>query len=143
MIKIQIKFIEIANEWMHRCVMKNVRKIKIRLENIWIDLIRSIYAPHRNDLGFILTSGANLDRKARWFWAVLSHRAASSDTISRNISLLLSLHTVAMGYITNLEMDFIMALDLLTIAELSIPSNISVPGVVASIKIWYNLIPWP
>ena len=26
--------------------MGNVRKIKIKLENIWIDLIRSIYAPY-------------------------------------------------------------------------------------------------
>ena len=34
---------------MHGCVMENVRKIKIKLENIWIDLIRSIYAPYRND----------------------------------------------------------------------------------------------
>ena len=25
--------------------MENVQKIKIKLENIWIDLIRSIYAP--------------------------------------------------------------------------------------------------
>ena len=31
---------------MHECVMENVRKIKIKLENIWIDLIRSIYAPY-------------------------------------------------------------------------------------------------
>ena len=36
MIENQIKFIEIAKEWMHGCVM----------ENIWIDLIRSIYAPY-------------------------------------------------------------------------------------------------
>ena len=27
-------------------MMENVRKIKIKLENIWIDLIRSIYAPY-------------------------------------------------------------------------------------------------
>ena len=26
--------------------MENVQKIKIKLENIWIDLIRSIYAPY-------------------------------------------------------------------------------------------------
>ena len=26
--------------------MENVRKIRIELENIWIDLIRSIYAPY-------------------------------------------------------------------------------------------------
>ena len=31
---------------MHGCVMENVRKIKVKLENIWIDLIRSIYAPY-------------------------------------------------------------------------------------------------
>ena len=31
---------------MHRCVMENVRKIKIKLENIWIDLMRSIFAPY-------------------------------------------------------------------------------------------------
>ena len=30
--------------------MENVRKIKIKLENIWIDLIRSIYAPYRNPM---------------------------------------------------------------------------------------------
>ena len=30
-------------DWMHGCVMENVRKIKIKLENIWIDLIKSIY----------------------------------------------------------------------------------------------------
>ena len=30
---------------MHGCMMENVQKIKIKLENIWIDLIRSIYAP--------------------------------------------------------------------------------------------------
>ena len=28
--------------------MENVQKIKIKLENIWIDLIRSIYAPYRD-----------------------------------------------------------------------------------------------
>ena len=28
-------------------MMENVQKIKIKLENIWIDLIRSIYAPYR------------------------------------------------------------------------------------------------
>ena len=27
-------------------MMENVQKIKIKLENIWIDLIRSIYAPY-------------------------------------------------------------------------------------------------
>ena len=26
--------------------MENVQKIKIKLDNIWIDLIRSIYAPY-------------------------------------------------------------------------------------------------
>ena len=45
-VKNQIKFIEVAKEWMHGCVMENVRKIKMKLENIWIDLIRSIYAPY-------------------------------------------------------------------------------------------------
>ena len=29
---------------MHRWMMENVHKIKTKLENIWIDLIRSIYA---------------------------------------------------------------------------------------------------
>ena len=43
----QIKYLEVVKEWMHGCVMKNVWKIKIKLENIWIDLIRSIYAPYR------------------------------------------------------------------------------------------------
>ena len=33
--------------------MENVRKIKIKLENIWIDLIRSIYAPYKKDLVFL------------------------------------------------------------------------------------------
>ena len=42
----QIKFIDVAKKWMHGCVMENVQKIKIKLENIWIDLIRSIYAPY-------------------------------------------------------------------------------------------------
>ena len=28
-------------------MMKNVYKIKIKLENIWIDLIKGIYAPYR------------------------------------------------------------------------------------------------
>ena len=27
--------------------VENTRKIKIKLENIWIDLIRSIYAPYK------------------------------------------------------------------------------------------------
>ena len=36
-------------EWMHGCVMENVRKIKIKLENIRIDLIRSIYAPYNSN----------------------------------------------------------------------------------------------
>ena len=49
-VKNQIKFIEVVKEWMHGYVMENVRKIKIRLENIWIDLIRSIYAPYREFL---------------------------------------------------------------------------------------------
>ena len=31
---------------MHRWMMENVQKIKIKLENIWIDLIRGIYAPY-------------------------------------------------------------------------------------------------
>ena len=39
----QIKFIDIVHRWM----MENVYKIKIKLENIWIDLIRGIYAPYR------------------------------------------------------------------------------------------------
>ena len=43
----KIKFIEVVKEWMHGCVMKNVCKIKIKLENICIDLIRSIYAPYK------------------------------------------------------------------------------------------------
>ena len=43
----QIKFIDVAKEWMHGCVIENVRKIEIKLENIRIDLIRSIYAPYR------------------------------------------------------------------------------------------------
>ena len=34
---------------MHGCVMENVQKVKIKLENIWIDLIRSIYAPYMDD----------------------------------------------------------------------------------------------
>ena len=38
----------VAKEWMHRWMMENVYKIKIKLENIWIDLIRGIYAPYRN-----------------------------------------------------------------------------------------------
>ena len=42
----QIKLVDVAKEWMHGCVMKNVQKIKIKLENNWIDLIRSIYAPY-------------------------------------------------------------------------------------------------
>ena len=42
----QIKFIDVAKEWMHRWMMENVYKIKIKLENIWIDLIRGIYAPY-------------------------------------------------------------------------------------------------
>ena len=31
---------------MHECVMENVWKIKIKLENICVDLMRSIYAPY-------------------------------------------------------------------------------------------------
>ena len=46
MIKNQIKIIEIVKEWMHGCVIENTRKIKIKMENIWVDLIRSIYAPY-------------------------------------------------------------------------------------------------
>ena len=46
MMENQIKFIDVAKEWMHGCVMENVQNIKIKLENIWIDLIRSIYAPY-------------------------------------------------------------------------------------------------
>ena len=42
----QIKFIDVAKEGMHRWMMKNVHKIKIKLENIWIDLIMGIYAPY-------------------------------------------------------------------------------------------------
>ena len=45
-VKNQIKFIEVAKGWMHGCVMENVRKMKIKMENIWIDLIRSIYIPY-------------------------------------------------------------------------------------------------
>ena len=37
---------DVVKEWMHRWVMENVYKIKIKLENIWIDLIRGIYAPY-------------------------------------------------------------------------------------------------
>ena len=33
-----MKFIDVAKEWMHGCMMENVQKIKIKLENIWIDL---------------------------------------------------------------------------------------------------------
>ena len=32
---------------MHGCVMENIQKIKIKLENIWIDLMRSIYALYK------------------------------------------------------------------------------------------------
>ena len=32
---------------MHRWMMENVHKIKIKLENIWIDLIMGIYAPYK------------------------------------------------------------------------------------------------
>ena len=39
-----------AKEWMHRWMMENVQKIKIKLENIWIDLIRGIYAPYNIDI---------------------------------------------------------------------------------------------
>ena len=46
MVENQIKFIDVAKEWMHRWMMKNVHKIKIKLENIWIDLIMGIYAPY-------------------------------------------------------------------------------------------------
>ena len=42
----QIKFIEVVKEWIHGCVMENFRKTKIKLENIWIDIIRSIYTPY-------------------------------------------------------------------------------------------------
>ena len=42
----KIKFIDVAKEWMHRWMMENVYKIKIKLENIWIDLIMGIYAPY-------------------------------------------------------------------------------------------------
>ena len=31
--------------------MKNVHKIKIKLENIWIDLIMGIYAPYTTSIG--------------------------------------------------------------------------------------------
>ena len=44
-----MKFIDVAIEWMHRWMMENVHKIKIKLENIWIDLIRGIYAPYTKD----------------------------------------------------------------------------------------------
>ena len=37
---------DVAKEWMHRWMMENVHKIKIKLENIWIDLILGIYAPY-------------------------------------------------------------------------------------------------
>ena len=37
---------DVAKEWMHRWMMENVHKIKIKSENIWIDLIRGIYAPY-------------------------------------------------------------------------------------------------
>ena len=30
----QIKFIDVAKQWMHECVMENVQKIKIKWENI-------------------------------------------------------------------------------------------------------------
>ena len=63
MIKIQIKFIEVAKEWMHGCVMENIRKIKIKLENIWIDLIRSIYAPY---IAPILWHGCHQAPKFPW-----------------------------------------------------------------------------
>ena len=46
--KNQIKFMEVTKEWMHGCVMENVQRVKIELENIWIDLMRSIYAPYNN-----------------------------------------------------------------------------------------------
>ena len=45
----QIKFIDVAKEWMYRWMMKNVHKIKIKLENIWIDLIMGIYAPYNQN----------------------------------------------------------------------------------------------
>ena len=34
--------------------MENVRKIKIKLENIWIDLLRSIYAPYKERMNFAI-----------------------------------------------------------------------------------------
>ena len=41
---------------MHGCVMENVQKIKIKLRNIWIDLIRSIYAPYKDSLWYDIRS---------------------------------------------------------------------------------------
>ena len=41
-----IKIIGIAKEWMHGWITENSQKIEIKLEYIWIDLIRSIYAPY-------------------------------------------------------------------------------------------------
>ena len=31
--------------------MENVQKIKIKLENTWIDFMRSIYAPYKGNIG--------------------------------------------------------------------------------------------
>ena len=50
----QIKFIEVAKEWVHGCVLENVRKVRLKLKNVWIDLIRSIYAPYISILPSIL-----------------------------------------------------------------------------------------
>ena len=55
----QIKFIDVAKEWMHMWMMENVHKIKIKLENIWIDLIMGIYAPYTLAIGSCLTLKAN------------------------------------------------------------------------------------
>ena len=58
LIKNQIKIVEIMKEWIHGYVMKNVRKIKIKMENIWIDLIRSIYAPYRGNSNISHNNGS-------------------------------------------------------------------------------------
>ena len=41
-----IKIIGFVKEWMHGWITENSRKIEMKLECIWIDLVRGIYAPY-------------------------------------------------------------------------------------------------
>ena len=71
--------------------MKNVHKIKIKLENIWIDLIMGIYAPYScNFYGTGITFTAPQKLAAEGRFATLTHVVSAGFSMTAATQLLVT-----------------------------------------------------